>query len=144
MDNKVTPEQLQVINKALEERIVEANKDKTKWKNVLPDLMAADVFVVARLADAGEAAPGKKRLDIMMIMDKNGHSVVPFFTSPAKMSVLVTPEKKTFDCMKLNTIKLFQTIKGKTAVLNPNSAAAKLFTPFDMNVLVMEHLNKSK
>ncbi len=144
MDNKVTPEQLQVINKALEERIVEANKDKTKWKNVLPDLMAADVFVVARLVDAGDAAPGKKRLDIMMIMDKNGHSVVPFFTSPAKMSVLVTPEKKTFDCMKLNTVKLFQAIKGKTAVLNPNSTAAKLFTPFDMNVLVMEHLNKSK
>ena len=44
--------------------------------------------------------------------------------------------------MKLNTVKLFQSVKGKSAVLNPNSPAAKMFTPFEMNVLVMENLDK--
>lgn len=42
-NQQLTPEQMKVFNKALEERITEANEDKTKtkWKSVLPDLMAA-------------------------------------------------------------------------------------------------------
>lgn len=145
MANQPTPEQLNDLNKALEERILEANQDatKTKWNKLLPDLMAADIFVVAQMSDKTDAN-GAKLLNILMMSDDKGHHVVPFFTSPAKMSILVTPERKTLNVMKINAVKLFQSIKGKTAVLNPRTPYAKLFTPFEMNILVMENLDKVK
>lgn len=138
-----TPEELNVINKALEERILDANKDETKskWNKLLPDLMASDVFVVAQMSDKADAN-GAKMLNILMMTDDKGHSVIPFFTSPKRMNVLVTPERKTFNVMKMNAVKLFQSIKGKTAVLNPSSPYARLFTPFEMNILVMENYDK--
>ncbi len=136
-----TTEELKVINKALEERIIEANKDKTKWKRVLPDLMAADIFVVAQVSDRTDAN-GNRLMNMLMMTDNKGHEIVPFFTSPARMAVLATPTHKTFNVMKLNTVRFFQSIRGKTSVLNPKSTASRIFTPFDMNVLVMENLDK--
>ena len=139
-NQQLTPEQMKVFNKALEERITEANEDKTKtkWKSVLPDLMAADVFAVAALGDQTDAN-GNRLLNVMMMTNKNGQQVIPFFTSPNRMSVLATPDRKTFNCMIINTTRLFNAIKGKTAVLNPGSPCSRLFTPFEMNLLVMEN-----
>ena len=139
-NQQLTPEQMKVFNKALEERITEANEDKTKtkWKSVLPDLMAADVFAVAALGDQTDAN-GNRLLNVMMMTNKNGQQVIPFFTSPNRMSVLATPDRKTFNCRKINTTRLFNAIKGKTAVLNPGSPCSRLFTPFEMNLLVMEN-----
>ncbi len=136
-----TTEELKVINKALEERITEANKDKTKWKKVLPDLMVADIFVIAQLSDRTDAN-GNRLMNMLMMTDGNGHQIIPFFTSPARMAVLASPEHKTFNVMKLNTLRFFQSIKGKTAVLNPRSTASRIFSPFDINVLVMENIDK--
>lgn len=141
METPLTPEQMKVFNKALEERIAEANKDQSKWKTVLPDLMAAEVFVVAQMSDKTDAN-GSPMLNLLMLSDNKGHQVIPFFTSPARMSILATPNHRTFNCMKMNTVKFFQTIKGKTAVLNPRSEVGRLFTPFEMNLLVMENLDK--
>ncbi len=137
----LTQEQLKDFNKVLEERIIEANKDKAKWKKVLPDLMAAEVFVVAQVSEQTNAK-GEKLLNILTLTDKTGHQTVPFFTSPNRMAVLANENRKTFNVMKLNTVRLFQSVKGKSAVLNPNSPAAKMFTPFEMNVLVMENIDK--
>ncbi|MDY4588076.1 MAG: SseB family protein [Oscillospiraceae bacterium] len=139
-NQQLTPEQMKVFNKALEERITEANEDKTKtkWKKVLPDLMAADVFAVAALGDKTDAN-GNRLLNVMMMTSKDGQQAIPFFTSPNRMSVLATPEHKTFNCMKINTTRLFNAIKGKTAVLNPGSPCSRVFTPFEMNLLVMEN-----
>ena len=97
-NQQLTPEQMKVFNKALEERITEANEDKTKtkWKSVLPDLMAADVFAVAALGDQTDAN-GNRLLNVMMMTNKNGQQVIPFFTSPNRMSVLATPDRKTFN-----------------------------------------------
>jgi len=137
-NQNLTPEQIKAFNKALEERITEANKDKTKWKALLPDLMAAEVFAVAALSDQTDAN-GNRLLNIMTMTNKDGQQIIPFFTSPARMSVLATPERKSFNCMKMNTVRLFQAIKGKTAVLNPGSTCGRIFTPFEMNLLVMEN-----
>lgn len=139
-NQQLTPEQMKVFNKALEERITEANEDKTKtkWKKVLPDLMAADVFAVAALGDKTDAN-GNRLLNVMMMTNKDGQQAIPFFTSPNRMSVLATPDHKTFNCMKINTTRLFNAIKGKTAVLNPGSTCGRVFTPFEMNLLVMEN-----
>ena len=139
-NQQLTPEQMKVFNKALEERITEANEDKTKtkWKKVLPDLMAADVFAVAALGDKTDAN-GNRLLNVMMMTNKDGQQAIPFFTSPNRMSVLATPDHKTFNCMKINTTRLFNAIKGKTAVLNPGSTCSRVFTPFEMNLLVMEN-----
>lgn len=139
-NQQLTPEQMKIFNKALEERITEANEDKTKtkWKKVLPDLMAADVFAVAALGDKTDAN-GNRLLNVMMMTSKDGQQAIPFFTSPNRMSVLATPEHKTFNCMKINTTRLFNAIKGKTAVLNPGSPCSRVFTPFEMNLLVMEN-----
>lgn len=140
-NQQLTPDQLNELNKALEEKIIEANADKSKWKKVLEELMLADVFVVAQTSDKPDPN-GNKLLNILMMTDGEGHQVIPFFTSPNRMSVLVNGERKTFNVMKINTVKLFQAIKGKTAVLNPRSPAQKLFTPFEMNILVMENIDK--
>lgn len=137
-NQQLTPEQMKVFNKALEERITEANKDKTKWKTVLPDLMAADVFTVAAVGDKTDAN-GNRLLNVMMMQNKDGQQMIPFFTSPARMSVLANEQHKTFNCMKINTTRLFNAIKGRTAVLNPGSTCGRLFTPFEMNLLVMEN-----
>ena len=140
----LTPEEMKTFNAALEQRILEANQDKTKtkWTKLLPDLMAADVFVVAQVSDRTDAEGGKL-LNILMMADKEGHQIIPFFTSPNRMSVLVTPERKTFNVMKLNTVKLFQSIKGKPCVLNPRSPLARVFTPFETNILAMENMDKA-
>ena len=139
-NQQLTPEQMKVFNKALEDRIIEANEDKTKtkWKKVLPDLMAADVFAIAAMGNNTDAN-GNRLLNVMMMTNKEGQQIIPFFTSPAKMSVLVTPEHKTFNCMKVNTTRLFDAIKGRPAVLNPGSPCSRVFTPFEMNLLVMEN-----
>lgn len=139
----ITPEMLNEMNKGLEQRILEANQDKTKtlWNKVLPDLMQADIFAIANVSDKVDAN-GNQMLNILMITDREGHRVVPFFTSPARMKVLVTNERKTFNVMKINTVRFFQSVKGKVCVLNPNSPMARLFNPFEMNILVMENLDK--
>ena len=46
------------------------------------------------------------------------------------------------NCMKVNTVRLFEAIKGRTAVLNPGSPCGRVFTPFEMNLLVMENKDK--
>ena len=139
----LTPEQLNSLNKELEQRILEANKDTTKtlWNKVLPDLMKADIFTVAEMSDRVDAN-GNKMLNIMMMTDKAGHKVIPLFTSPQRMQVLATPERKTFNVMKLNTVRFFESVKGKTTVLNPGSPLARLFNPFEMNLLAMENKDK--
>lgn len=142
MANHLTPEELKTFNHALEEKISAAVGDNSKWKEVLPDLMAADVFVVAQVADKPDAN-GNKMLNLLSMTNKEGLRAIPFFTSPKTMSVLAGPQKKTFNCMKLNTVKLFQAIKGKTALLNPGTpSCSKIFTPFETNLLVMENLDK--
>ena len=94
----MSPDQMKAFNKVLEERITEANQDKTKtkWKTVLPDLMAADVFAVAALGNQTDAN-GNRLLNVMMMTNKEGQQVIPFFTSPNRMAVLATPEHKTFN-----------------------------------------------
>ncbi|MGN0688382.1 MAG: SseB family protein [Oscillospiraceae bacterium] len=142
MANQFTTNELKNFNKPLEERITAAVADQSKWKDVLPDLMAADVFVVAQISDRVDDK-GNKLLNLLTMTNKEGQQAVPFFTSPQKMSVLATPERKQINCMKMNTVKLFQAIKGKIALLNPGSPdCAKMFTPFEMNLLVMENLDK--
>lgn len=142
MANHLTPEELKTFNHALEEKISAAVGDNSKWKAVLPDLMTADVFVVAHVSDKPDAN-GNKMLNLLSMTNKEGLRAIPFFTSPKTMSVLAGPQKKTFNCMKLNTVKLFQAIKGKTALLNPGTpSCSKIFTPFETNLLVMENLDK--
>ncbi|MBP1544792.1 MAG: SseB family protein [Oscillospiraceae bacterium] len=132
-------EEIKNFNKALEERITDAVQDNTKWKSLLPDLMNAEVFIVAHASDR-EDENGNKLLNILSMTNKQGQQVIPFFTSPNRMAVLAKPDRNTFNCMKMKTIRLFQAIKGKGAVLNPGHANCfKLFTPFEMNLLVMEN-----
>ena len=139
-NEQLTPDQMKAFNKALEERITEAiqDKTKTKWKAVLKDLMAADVFAVASMGNQTDAN-GNRLMNVMMMTNKEGQQVIPFFTSPARMAVLVNAERKTLNCMKINTTRLFNAIKGKTAILNPGSNCGRVFTPFEMNLLVMEN-----
>ena len=144
MANQLTQEEIKNFNKALEDRISAAVKDQSKWKDVLPDLMDADVFVVAQMSDRTDAN-GNKMLNILSMKNAEGQQCIPFFTSPNKMSVLASPDRKSFNCMKMKTAKLFQAVKGKQAFLNPGTNdCCKMFTPFEMNLLVMENASKNK
>lgn len=142
MSNQLTQNEIKEFNKGLEAKITTAVKDDSKWKDVLPELMMAEVFVVAQMSENPDAN-GNKMLNILTMTNKEGQQAIPFFTSPNKMSVLASPQRKTLSCMKMRTIKLFQAIKGKTALLNPGSAdCAKMFSPFEVNLLIMENKDK--
>ncbi len=142
MANTIPASEIKNFNKALEERIKAAVKDQSKWKEVLAELMEAEVFVVAQ--PAKEVGPnGERRLNLLTMTSKEGQVAIPFFTSPEKMSVLASPQRQKINCMKMHTIKLFEAIKGKGALLNPGSPdCAKLFNPFEVNVLYMENRDK--
>ncbi len=144
MANQLTQDEIKNFNKALEERITAAVEDKNKWKEVLPDLMNAEVFVVAQVSDRVDAN-GNKLLNILSMKNNEGQMCIPFFTSPNKMSVLASPDRKSFNCMKMRTSKLFQAVKGKSAFLNPGTPnCSRMFNPFEMNLLVMENAEKNK
>lgn len=143
MANKqLTPEEINNINKDLEEKIIAANADKSKWKVLLPELMGSDIFVVAQMFENPEAN-GSKMLNILTMSNKDGQQCIPFFTSPNRMAVLAGPNRQSFNCMKMKTIKLFDAVKGKPCALNPGGGnCSKFFTPFEMNLLVMENMDK--
>ena len=135
-------EDLKDLNLDLEKRILEANKDtsKVKWRKLLPDLMVADVLMVGQFSDQLDAT-GNKQLNILM-MQKDGHVIVPFFTNPERIKVMANSNNTEFDVMKVNTVRFFQSIKGKPCVLNPMSDCARIFTPFEMKVLAAENVDR--
>ena len=132
------------FNSELEERILEANHDdtKVKWNKLLPDLMGADVFIAGQYTGQPSGDSGKKELNIVMIQ-KDGHAIIPFFTSPERLSVLVNPQSNQFDVLKLNTVRLFESLVGKHTVLNPMSSYTRMFTPFEMRILAAENADKA-
>ncbi len=131
------------FNKDLEAKILEANNDNTlvKWSKLLPELMGSEVFMAGEFAEEMVNANGEKMMSILMLQ-KNGHTVVPFFTSPERMSVLIGPDNNSFDVMKINTVRFMQSVKDKPVVLNPMSPYSRAFSPFDMKVLVAENIDK--
>lgn len=135
-------EDLGDMNLDLEEKILEANKDttKVKWSKLLPDLMMADILMVGQFSDKTDAA-GNKQLNILM-MQKNGHVIVPFFTSPSKAKVMANSQAASFDVMKVNTVRFFQSIKGQPCILNPMSDYSRIFSPFEMKILAAENEDK--
>lgn len=137
----LTAEEIKVFNKALEERIAEASKDKTKWKDLLPDLMNAEVFVIAQ-RNPNPDNPSVVSVNFLVLTNSDGQQAIPFFTSPNRLSVMIDAQHQRYNCMKMKTVKFFQLIKGKPCVLNPRTPEARLFTPFEMNLLVMEDLKK--
>ena len=134
---------LKDLNLELEERILAANKDttKVKWNKLLPDLMGADVLMVGQFTDQTDAY-GNRQLNILM-MQKDGRVIVPFFTNPERIKAMANPNNTEFDVMKVNTVRFFQSIKGKPCVLNPLSDYARIFTPFEMKVLAAENIDKA-
>lgn len=136
-------EDLKDLNKDLEERIIEANKDttKVKWNKLLPDLMEADILMVGQFTDNVDAY-GNKQLNILM-MQKDGHIVVPFFTNPSRIGTLANPANAQFDVMKVNIARFFQSIAGKPCIMNPMSDCGRIFTPFEMKILAAENIDKA-
>ncbi len=136
-------EEYKDFNKELEAKILDANNDDTlvKWHNLLPELMGADVFMAGEFGEEMTDANGQKLMQILMLQ-KNGHAIVPFFTSPDRMSVLLGPNMHSFDVMKVNTVRFFQSVKDKPVVMNPMSPYSRAFSPFDMKILAAENLDK--
>ncbi len=137
-------EQFKDFNNELEERILDANHDdtKVKWNKLLPDIMGAEVFIAGQYSGIPIDDAGRKELNILMIQ-KDGHSIIPFFTSPERLSVLVSPQSNQFDVMKINTVRLFDSIPGKATVMNPMSPYIRMFTPFEMRILAAENADKA-
>lgn len=136
-------EDLKDLNKELEERILEANKDttKVKWNKLLPDLMGADILMVGQFNDQTDEF-GNRQLNILM-MQKDGHIVVPFFTSPERIGVMANPANTQFDVMKINAARFFQSMQGKPCILNPMSDCGRVFSPFEMKILAAENIHKA-
>ena len=136
-------EDLKDLNLELEERILAANKDSTKvkWNKLLPDLMGADVLIIGQFSNTTDEH-GNRQLNILM-MQKDGHVIVPFFTNPERIKSMSNPNKTEFDVMKVNIVRFFESMKGKPCVLNPLSDYARIFTPFEMRVLAAENAHKA-
>lgn len=136
-------EDLNSLNKDLEQRILEANEDKTlvKWSKLLPDLMTSEILMVGQFSGV-KNANGEEALGILMLQ-KDGKAIVPFFTNPERIKALVTPEKNKFDVLRVNAARFFMSIKGKSAVLNPFSPYTRVFSPFEIKVLAAEYIDKA-
>ena len=136
-------EDLNSLNKELEQRILEANEDKTliKWSKLLPDLMTSEILMVGQFSGV-KNANGEEALGILMLQ-KDGKAIVPFFTNPERIKALVTPEKNKFDVLRVNAARFFMSIKGKSAVLNPFSPYTKVFSPFEIKILAAEYIDKA-
>lgn len=136
-------EDLNSLNKELEQRILEANEDKTlvKWSKLLPDLMTSEILMVGQFSGV-KNANGEEALGILMLQ-KDGKAIVPFFTNPERIKALVTPEKNKFDVLRVNAARFFMSIKGKSAVLNPFSPYTKVFSPFEIKILGAEYIDKA-
>ncbi|MCI7692853.1 MAG: SseB family protein [Oscillospiraceae bacterium] len=136
-------EDLSGLNKELEERILEANEDKTliKWSKLLPDLMTSEILMVGQFTGV-KNANGEDTLGILMLQ-KDGKAIVPFFTNPERIKALVTPEKNKFDVLRVNTARFFMSIKGKNAILNPFTPYSRVFSPFDIKILAAEYIDKA-
>lgn len=135
-------EDMKGFNKELEACILEANQDDTKlkWSKLLPDLMAAEVLMIGQYTE--ESVNGEKHLNILM-MQKDGRVAVPFFTSPERISVFVKQNQTQFDVMKINTVNFFRSVMGKVTVMNPLTPYSRVFSPFEMTILVEEHKDKA-
>ena len=136
-------EDLSELNKELEERILAANEDKSlvKWNKVLPDLMTTEILMVGQFTGAKNES-GEEVLGVLMLQ-KDGKAIVPFFTNPERIKELVTLEKNKFDVLRVNAARFFNSIKGKTAILNPFSPYSRIFSPFDLKVLGAEYIDQA-
>lgn len=136
-------EDLSSLNKELEERIIEANEDKTliKWSKLLPDLMTSDILVVGQFT--GESTASGDKAIGLLLLQKDGKEIVPFFTNPERINALVTPAKNSCDILRINAARFFKSIKGRTAILNPFSPCTRIFSPFEIKVLGAEYIDKA-
>ncbi len=130
------------INKDLEAKILEANNDSSlvKWSKLLPELMGAEVFIAGQFGDVMVNENGEKMMNLLMLQ-KGTQTIVPFFTSPERMSVLISPQNTSFDVMKMNLTRFMQSA-GRPVVLNPMSSYSRAFSPFEMKILVAENQDK--
>ena len=136
-------EEFKNFNKELEEKILEANNDESlvKWNKLLPEFMGAEVFIAGQPTDQVNAN-GENIINILM-MQKDGRTLVPFFTSPERVNAIANSQTNALNIMKINTVRFFQSVAGKASVLNPMSPYSRLFTPFDMRVLAAENIDKA-
>lgn len=136
-------EDLNEMNKELEERILAANEDKSlvKWNKVLPDLMTTEILMVGQFTGAKNES-GEEVLGVLMLQ-KDRKAIVPFFTNPERIKALVTPEKNKFDVLRVNAARFFNSIRGKSAILNPFTPYSRVFSPFDLKVLSAEYLDQA-
>lgn len=133
------------FNNALEEKILEANHDdtKVKWSKLLSELLDEEVFIAGQIVEGQTDAVGNPNMNIIMVQN-NGHSYIPFFTSPERVSVLVNPNNTQFDVIKLKVYNFFLSVSGKPAVLNPMSTYTRIFTPFEIKILTAEYEEKQE
>ena len=136
-------ENLNDLNKELEERISEANEEESllKWSKILPDLMTADILMIGQHT-GNKDENGVESAGILMLQ-KDGKAYIPFFTNPERIKALATPERNKFDVFRLNTARFFSTIKGRNAILNPFSSYSRTFSPFEIMVLSHEYIDKA-
>ena len=131
------------FNNELEERILEANQDSTKvkWNKLLPDLMGADVFIAGQYSEIGQPDDGRVALNILTVQ-RDGRNIIPFFTSPERVSAVIGAAADKLDIMKVNVVRLFDSMAGKQTMMNPNSPYARMFSPFEMRILAAENADK--
>ncbi len=136
-------EDLKDLNRELEERILEANEEESplKWSKILPDLMTTDILMIGQHTGVKDEN-GVESAGILMLQ-KDGKALIPFFTNPERIKAMATPEKNKFEVFRLNTARFFNTIRGRNAVLNPFSPYTRTFSPFEIMVLSQEYIDKA-
>ena len=136
-ENLTTTDIPEDFNRELEEKILRANEDKTlvKWNKLLPELMKSEIFLAGTFANGQTEGEGQANL---LILQNEGRNIVPFFSSPDRMSVLPEEQSGLLNVIRMRTGDFFNSIKGMGAVLNPSTEYAKVFSGFDTKVLALE------
>ncbi len=127
------------FNHELEEKILKANADKTlvKWNKLLPELMRSDI-ILAGVFPNGQTAQASGGKANLLVMQHEGRNIIPFFTSPERMSVLPQEQMKQLNMIKMRAGDFFYSIKGMSTILNPSSEYTRVFSGFDTKVLSIE------
>lgn len=127
------------FNSELEDKILKANADKTlvKWNKLLPELMKSEIILAGIFPNGQTAQSGGGQANLL-ILQHEGRNIIPFFTSPARMSVLPQEQLKQLNMIKMRAGDFFYSIKGMSTILNPSSDYAKIFSGFDTKVLALE------
>ena len=111
----------------LERSLMQASEDAAQRPQFYQDFLKADLFAIEEgpPRQSGPLALAKGAPVTLMTFNREGHTIVPIFSSLPRMQAFI---KKEVNYVAMKTPDFLNMTKGTTLVLNPGSDYGKEFT----------------